>query len=149
MGAIAANKLIVIEDTMPSNQTWNRDGLPAWSYRSSAVLALEKNRVFLNDWHVVGHVNALQSPGDWFSFNLLGERAMVSRGEDGVIREPITPAVIAEVMREDKHVCQLHDQATASKDWEKGLLGESEKALHKHHDMLLDLIPELNQTRLN
>ena len=71
---------------MPSDQTWNRDGLPAWSYRSSSILDLEKNRVFLNHWHVVGHVNDLQEPGDWLSFDLLGERAMVIRGKDGVIR---------------------------------------------------------------
>ena len=71
---------------MPSDQTWSRDGLPAWSYRSSSIFDLEKNRVFLNHWHVVGHVNDLQGPGDWLSFDLLGERAMVIRGKDGVIR---------------------------------------------------------------
>ena len=71
---------------MPSDQTWNRDGLPAWSYRSPSMLELEKNRVFLNHWHAVGHVNDLQKPGDWLSFDLLGERAMVIRGKDGVIR---------------------------------------------------------------
>ena len=51
-----------------------------------------------------------------------------------------------EVMIEDKHVCELHYQATASKYWEKGLLGDSEKALREHHDMLRDLIPELNHS---
>ena len=71
---------------MPSDQAWSRDGLPAWSYRSSSIFNLEKNRVFLNHWHVVGHVNDLQGPGDWLSFDLLGERAMVIRGKDGVIR---------------------------------------------------------------
>ena len=50
------------------------------------MLELEKNRVFLNHWHAVGHVNDLQDPGDWLSFDLLGERAMVIRGKDGVIR---------------------------------------------------------------
>ena len=71
---------------MPSGQTWNRDGLPAWSYRSSSLVDLEKNRVFLNHWIVVGHVNDLREPGDWLSFDLLGERAMVIRGKDGEIR---------------------------------------------------------------
>ena len=47
------------------------------------MLDLEKNRVFFNHWHVVGHVNDLQEPGDWLSFDLLGERAMVIRGKDG------------------------------------------------------------------
>ena len=81
---------------MPSDQIWNRDGLPAWSYRSSSIFDLEKNRVFLNHWHVVGHVNDLQGPGDWLSFDLLGD---------------------------------------------------SEKALREHHDMLRGLIPELNNSK--
>ncbi|MFL0770322.1 MAG: aromatic ring-hydroxylating dioxygenase subunit alpha [Prochlorococcus sp.] len=71
---------------MPSEQTWDRDGLPAWSYRSTSMFELEKDRVFLNHWHVVGHVNDLKEPGDWLSFDLVGERAMVIRGKDGVIR---------------------------------------------------------------
>ena len=54
-----------------------------------------------------------------------------------------------EVMTEDKHVCELHYQATASKYWEKGLLGDSEKALREHHDMLRELIPELNHSELS
>ena len=52
-----------------------------------------------------------------------------------------------EEMIEGKHVCELHYQATASRYWEKGLLGESEKALREHHDMLWGLIPELNLLR--
>ena len=70
-----------------SNQTWDRDGLPAWSYRSSSMFELEQNRVFLSHWHVVGHVNDLREPGDWLSFDLLGdERAMVVCGKDGQVR---------------------------------------------------------------
>ena len=53
-----------------------------------------------------------------------------------------------EVMSEDKHICELHYQATASKYWEKGLLGDSEKALREHHDMLRGLIPELNNSKV-
>ncbi|MGA1527816.1 MAG: Rieske 2Fe-2S domain-containing protein, partial [Burkholderiaceae bacterium] len=71
---------------MPSEKTWDRDGLPAWTYRSSALLELEKERVFLNHWHVVGHMNDLKHAGDWLSFDLLGERALVIRGKDGVVR---------------------------------------------------------------
>ena len=71
---------------MPSQQQWNRAGLPAWSYRSERLLAVEAERVFLNHWHVVGHVNDLRESGDWLSFDLLGERALVIRGRDGTIR---------------------------------------------------------------
>lgn len=71
---------------MTSGQSWNREGLPAWSYRSEPLLKLEKEKVFLNHWHVVGHVSDLKQPGDWLSFDLLGERALVMRGQDAVIR---------------------------------------------------------------
>lgn len=71
---------------MASANIWNRDGLPAWSYRSASLLELEKENVFLNHWHVVGHVNDLKHSGDWLSFDLLGERALVMRGQDNVIR---------------------------------------------------------------
>ncbi|MFM1899772.1 MAG: hypothetical protein RLZZ216_348 [Cyanobacteriota bacterium] len=62
---------------MASEQTWNREGLPAWSYRSDRIMALEKERVFLNHWHVVGHINDLKEKGDWLSFDLLGERELL------------------------------------------------------------------------
>ena len=71
---------------MPSEQNWNREGLPGWTYRSEQIFNLEKERVFLTHWHVVGHTNDLSDPGDWLSFDLLGERAVVIKGKDGVIR---------------------------------------------------------------
>ena len=52
------------------------------------------------------------------------------------------------VMAEDKHICQLHFQATASKYWKQGLLGDSERALRQHHDMLRQLIPELTEDQI-
>lgn len=71
---------------MPSEQIWDRKGLPGWTYRSDRILTLEKERVFLTHWHVVGHVNDLKEAGDWLSFDLLGERALVIRGKDGIVR---------------------------------------------------------------
>lgn len=71
---------------MASEQQWDRTGLPSWAYRSERLLAVEAERVLLNHWHVVGHVNDIPEPGDWLSFDLLGERALVIRGKDGVVR---------------------------------------------------------------
>ena len=59
----------------------------------------------------------------------------------------LSQEIDAAVMQEDKHVCELHFQATASRYWEHAILGDSEKALREHHDMLRALIPELNATR--
>ena len=72
--------------TEPTPNTWDRGGLPAWTYHSEAVLALERTHVFLTHWQVVGHVSDLPAPGDWLAFDILGERAVVMRDQDGVVR---------------------------------------------------------------
>jgi carnitine monooxygenase subunit len=65
---------------------WDRAGLPAWTYHSDAVFDLERANVFLNHWQVVGHVCDVPAVGDWLAFDILGERAVVMRGTDGVVR---------------------------------------------------------------
>ena len=70
--------------TVPND--WDRRGLPAWTYHSEAMFALERDKLFLTHWQVVGHVNDVAAPGDWLGFDLLGERAVVMRGQDGVVR---------------------------------------------------------------
>jgi phenylpropionate dioxygenase-like ring-hydroxylating dioxygenase large terminal subunit len=70
----------------PVPADWDRRGLPGWTYHSPALFDLEREHVFLRTWQVAGHVNDLPAPGDWLTFDLLGERAMVVRGRDGVVR---------------------------------------------------------------
>ena len=70
--------------TIPND--WDRGGLPAWTYHSDAMFALEREKLFLTHWQVVGHECDIPNPGDWLSFDLLGERAVVMRGADGVAR---------------------------------------------------------------
>ena len=65
---------------------WDRRGLPAWTYHSRAMFDLEKRHLFLNHWQVACHVNDIPASGDWRSLDLLGERAVVLRGQDGVVR---------------------------------------------------------------
>jgi phenylpropionate dioxygenase-like ring-hydroxylating dioxygenase large terminal subunit len=65
---------------------WDRSGLPAWTYRSQALLDLEREHVFLNHWQIVGHVADIPAPGDFLTLDLLGERAVVVRGTDGEVR---------------------------------------------------------------
>ncbi len=69
---------------LPDN--WDRRGLPGWSYHSPALFELEKAQVFLTHWQIAGHVGGIPHPGDWLSFDMLGERALVLRGQDGVVR---------------------------------------------------------------
>jgi phenylpropionate dioxygenase-like ring-hydroxylating dioxygenase large terminal subunit len=65
---------------------WDRSGLPGWSYHSAALLELEKEHVFRNHWQIVGHVSDLPNPGDYLTLDVVGERALVVRGKDGVVR---------------------------------------------------------------
>lgn len=62
---------------------WDRRGLPAWTYHSEAMLALEIEELFLNHWQLAGHVNDAPKCGDYFTFDIAGERALIVRGEDG------------------------------------------------------------------
>ena len=73
-------------DTITVPNQWDRSGLPAWTYHSQAMFDLEKQQIFLRHWQVAGHVNDIPANGDWLSFDLLGERAVVMRGADGVVR---------------------------------------------------------------
>ncbi|MBN8631109.1 MAG: aromatic ring-hydroxylating dioxygenase subunit alpha [Rhodobacterales bacterium] len=70
--------------TIPNE--WDRRGLPAWTYHSDALFDLERDKLFLTHWQVVGHVSNLPDPGDWLAFDLMGERAVVMRGKDGEVR---------------------------------------------------------------
>ncbi len=72
--------------SLPIPNDWDRRGLPAWTYHSEALFALERENVFLTHWQIAGHVNDIPAPGDWLAFDLMGERAVLMRGQDGVVR---------------------------------------------------------------
>ncbi len=65
---------------------WDRRGLPAWTYHSPAMFALEREKLFMTHWQVVGHECDVPNAGDWLTHDMLGERAVVMRGQDGVVR---------------------------------------------------------------
>jgi phenylpropionate dioxygenase-like ring-hydroxylating dioxygenase large terminal subunit len=60
--------------------------LPAWTYRDPEFFELEREHVFLPAWHLVCHVSDVPRAGDYATFRLLGELALVVRGNDGVVR---------------------------------------------------------------
>lgn len=72
-------------DTAIPNE-WDRRGLPGWSYHSTALLELEKEHVFRTHWQIAGHVSDVPEPGDYLTLDMAGERALVVRGKDGVVR---------------------------------------------------------------
>src|ERR1700676_2551820 len=60
--------------------------LPAPLYFSPATFEHEKNRLFASTWQVVGHVHQAASPGDYLTFDLIGEPLLIARGADGILR---------------------------------------------------------------
>ena len=60
--------------------------LPAWTYSDADFMALEKAKLFMPAWHLVCHVSDIPRPGDYQTFAMMGERAVVLRGRDGAIR---------------------------------------------------------------
>jgi choline monooxygenase len=60
--------------------------LPASLYFSPATYEEEKTKLFGSTWQVVGHVHQAARPGDYFTFDLIGEPLLIARGEDGILR---------------------------------------------------------------
>ena len=65
---------------------WDRRGLPAWTYHNEALYELEKSELFLSHWQIAGHVNDIPNAGDYITFDICNERAVIIRGDDGVAR---------------------------------------------------------------
>lgn len=65
---------------------WNREGLPGWTYYSDEFFALEQDALFRRHWQLVCHVSELTEPGCYVCLDIAGERGMVIRGHDGVLR---------------------------------------------------------------
>lgn len=65
---------------------WDRRGLPAWTYRNRAFFDLEMAELMLNHWQLVGHVSDIADAGDYLTFDMGNERALVLRGKDGEVR---------------------------------------------------------------
>ncbi|MCB1462541.1 MAG: aromatic ring-hydroxylating dioxygenase subunit alpha [Nitratireductor sp.] len=67
-------------------ESWDRRGLPGWTYHSPALLELEKEQLFRRTWQIVCHVSDVPDPGSYVGFDLFGERALIVRGNDGEVR---------------------------------------------------------------
>ena len=60
--------------------------LAASLYFSPETFDLERDRIFFATWQLVGHLHQVPNPGDYFTFDLLGEPLLIARGEDGILR---------------------------------------------------------------
>jgi len=60
--------------------------LPGWIYHNDEFHALERERLFLSSWQIVGHQSEVPETGDYRTFEFFGRRGFVVRGKDGAIR---------------------------------------------------------------
>lgn len=60
--------------------------LPAWLYTDPRFFALEREKVFRPAWHMMGHINDAPHAGNYITLDILGERIVTVRGDDGELR---------------------------------------------------------------
>ena len=60
--------------------------MPARAYSDREVSKAEVQRIFLREWMCVGVVDQVRNPGDYATVTTLGQRIVVVRGADDVIR---------------------------------------------------------------
>jgi len=63
-----------------------RGGLPSWTYFNPEMYELEVDVLLRRSWQLVCHVSDLAAPGEWLNFDVAGERALIIRGADKVVR---------------------------------------------------------------
>ena len=60
--------------------------LPPQAYGSSALHDQELEKIFHHEWLCVGREEYVPAPGDYYSFNLLGDSLIIVRGQDNQVR---------------------------------------------------------------
>ena len=64
----------------------DRYGLPGWTYFNPDLFEVEAETLFRRHWQLVCHASDLPEKGQFLTFDLVDERALIIRGDDGVIR---------------------------------------------------------------
>ncbi len=87
--------------------TATADLLAPWTYLSDEFLTLEKQHIFKKSWLWVGHINDFTQKGDYLTFDALGERALVLRGDDDQLQafHNVCRHRGAKVLHEEKGHC--------------------------------------------
>lgn len=60
--------------------------LPSWLYTDAEFFEVEKETIFRPSWQVVCHLSDVPDPGDFHTFDFIGEMIVVVRGDDGAVR---------------------------------------------------------------
>lgn len=67
----------------PLEKAWT---IPAPWYFDPRIARLERDSVFAGNWQVVGRLDLVKDPGQFFTIDVNGEPLLVARGEDGKLR---------------------------------------------------------------
>jgi phenylpropionate dioxygenase-like ring-hydroxylating dioxygenase large terminal subunit len=76
---------VMNNDTESNAVLRQRSTLAPWTYLSAEFHELE-SELFKSHWMLAGHVSALRSPGDYITFDAVGERALIIVDEQGLVR---------------------------------------------------------------
>ena len=71
------------DQSPPKN--WDRSGLPGWAYFSDELLELEKEELFRKHWQLACHVSDVPEPGNYMTFDVGEERALIVRGRANLL----------------------------------------------------------------
>ena len=63
-----------------------RTMMAPWTYTNEEFLELEIDTLFKHEWLLAGHISALKNNGDYLTFDALGERVIIIKGNDGEVR---------------------------------------------------------------
>ena len=63
-----------------------RSMMAPWTYGNTEFLQLEIDTLFKQEWLLAGHISSLKENGNFITFHALGERVIIVKGNDGVIR---------------------------------------------------------------
>jgi phenylpropionate dioxygenase-like ring-hydroxylating dioxygenase large terminal subunit/AcrR family transcriptional regulator len=62
------------------------ESLAPWTYHNQEFFELENELIFRKSWLIAGHISDLPNAGDYLTFDAVGERALIIRGQEGQIR---------------------------------------------------------------
>jgi len=68
------------------NNPEDRHGLPGWTYFSPSLFEVEAEKLFRQHWQLVCHESDVANKGQFITFDLVNERALIIKGKDGIIR---------------------------------------------------------------
>ena len=82
----AATRSGQLQSVAPADADQEALSLPAWIYHDPEFFEVEKGTVFRKSWQLVCHLNDVPRPGDFHTFDFLGESVVVWRDESGEVQ---------------------------------------------------------------